>query len=102
MDNPKIINKKIMRGTNNMAKGPAMTIEEANRALEVGIQMANKEIDKGADILATGEMGIGNTTPSSAILSVYSDESLERLVGKGTGLYDSGLSLKFQVIKKAI
>ncbi|HHY14237.1 MAG TPA: nicotinate-nucleotide--dimethylbenzimidazole phosphoribosyltransferase [Thermoanaerobacterales bacterium] len=102
MDNPKIINKKIMRGTNNMAKGPAMTIEEANRALEVGIQMANKEVDKGADILATGEMGIGNTTPSSAILSVYSDESLERLVGKGTGLNDSGLSLKIQVIKKAI
>jgi len=85
-----------------MTKGPAMTRQEAIRALEVGIEMANTEIDKGADLLGTGEMGIGNTTPSSAILAVYSNKPLEQLVGKGTGLNDKGLSLKINAIKKAI
>ncbi len=102
MDHPKVINKKVMRGTRNMTKGPAMTRQEAIRALEVGIEMANTEIDKGADLLGTGEMGIGNTTPSSAILAVYSNKPLEQLVGKGTGLNDKGLSLKINAIKKAI
>ncbi len=64
--------------------------------------MANTEIDKGADLLGTGEMGIGNTTPSSAILAVYSDKPLEQLVGRGTGLNDSGFTLKIKAIKEAI
>ena len=85
MDHPKVINKKVMRGTRNMTKGPAMTRQEAIRALEVGIEMANTEIDKGADLLGTGEMGIGNTTPSSAILAVYSNKPLEQLVGEEQG-----------------
>src|SRR5690625_2598435 len=69
-DEAGVIKRKIKNGTDNMAKGTAMTREEAVRSIEVGIEMANQEAKKGIDLLGTGEMGIGNTTPSTAILSV--------------------------------
>jgi len=71
IDHPDLIVKKIKYGTNNMAKGPAMSRQEAIAAIEAGIEVAEDQIAKGATILATGEMGIGNTTASSAILAVY-------------------------------
>jgi nicotinate-nucleotide--dimethylbenzimidazole phosphoribosyltransferase len=85
-----------------MAKGPAMTEEEAVAAVEVGIKLVNEEIDKGATLIATGEMGIGNTTPSSAILACFSGEDVEFITGRGTGVDDHGLIKKQQAIRKAL
>jgi nicotinate-nucleotide--dimethylbenzimidazole phosphoribosyltransferase len=102
IDHPNLNNCKVRRGTRNMAKEPAMTLEEAIAAIEVGIKLVNEQIDRGATVIATGEMGIGNTTPSSAILACYSNEDLKRITGRGTGLDNNGLTKKQQVIKKAL
>jgi len=93
---------KVRKGTRNMAKEAAMTEEEAVAAIEVGIRLVNKEIDDGATLVATGEMGIGNTTPSSAILACFSGKDITLITGRGTGVDDKGLSIKHKVIKKAI
>ena len=66
---PGLIRRKIMRGTRNLAQGPAMTREEAEQALQVGVDVFNEELPRGLDMVATGDMGIGNTTPSSAIVA---------------------------------
>jgi len=93
---------KVRRGTNNMILGPAMTRQEAVRAVEAGVEVVNREVEKGAVIIATGEMGIGNTTPSSAILSVIAGLEVEKAVGRGTGINDDALENKRLLIKKAI
>lgn len=98
----KIINRKITYGTKNMAKEPAMTREEAVRAVEVGISMVKELKDKGYGILATGEMGIGNTTTSSAITSVLLDVEPETVTGRGAGLSSAGLEKKISTIRKAV
>jgi len=97
-----LINRKIRKGSSNIAKGPAMSKEEAILSLEIGIEMANNAIKSGANLLGTGEMGIGNTTPSSAIIAAVTDEPLSKLVGYGTGIDDERLAHKIEVIKKAI
>lgn len=97
-----IINKKVKYGTNNMVKGPAMTYEEAIKALETGIEIAEVEINKGRKIIGTGEMGIGNTTPSTAILSVLGNIHPEKITGIGANLEASMISNKYKVIEKAI
>jgi nicotinate-nucleotide--dimethylbenzimidazole phosphoribosyltransferase len=97
-----IINKKIKYGTDNMAKGPAMTYEEAIKALETGIEAAEIEIKKGRKIIGTGEMGIGNTTPSTAILSVLGEINPVEITGIGANLEASKVKHKTNVIKKAI
>lgn len=97
-----LISRKIKMGTDNMVKGPAMSKDEAIAAIETGIDVAEKEISEGVTILGTGEMGIGNTTPSSAITAVFGDISVEEVVGKGTGIDDDGLNQKINIIKKAI
>lgn len=97
-----IINRKIRNGTNNLAKGPAMTREEAVAALEIGIGMAQDEINKGANLLGTGEMGIGNTTPSTAILSVLADCDPLEITGRGAGVGQGGILHKAEVIREAI
>ncbi len=102
INHPGLLVRKVKYGTDNMAKGPAMSRQEAIKAIETGIETAQEEIAKEAQILATGEMGIGNTTPSSAILQVYSSHSLKDTVGRGTGLDENSLSKKAMVIKKAI
>lgn len=102
VDFPGIIQKKVRRGTNNMVLGPAMSREDAIAALEVGIETAIKQIDAGYDLLATGDMGIGNTTPSSALLAVFGNLSPEEVCGRGTGVNDEGLKKKIEAIKKAI
>ncbi len=94
--------RKVRAGTRNMALEAAMTEEETMAALEIGMEMAHREIDRGAAILATGEMGIGNTTPSSAILACYSDNNLASIIGRGTGLNDGGLKIKQEAIQKAL
>ena len=97
-----VLIKKIKYGTDNMAKGPAMTREEAIQSIEVGIEIATSEITKGANVLATGEMGIGNTTPSAAILSVLHACHPIEVTGFGAGLGSGGIEHKVAVIQKAI
>ncbi len=102
IDSDKVINCKVRKGTRNMCKEPALTREEAIQALEAGITVAKNEIAKGANLLATGDMGIGNTTPSTAILAVFSNVELELITGRGTGVDDDGLSRKQIAIAKAL
>ncbi|MFH0925586.1 MAG: nicotinate-nucleotide--dimethylbenzimidazole phosphoribosyltransferase [bacterium] len=97
-----VIDKKIAYGTRNIAAGTAMTREEAIRALDAGIEVAEMLIEKGADILATGDMGIGNTTPSSAIVAVFTNRKIEEVTGKGTGICNEGLKKKIALIEKAL
>lgn len=102
VDNPKIINKKVKYGTDNMAKGPAMSREEAVKAILAGIEVTGDLVEKGYDLFATGEMGIGNTTTSSAVCAVLLEESVEKVTGKGAGLTTEALLRKVQVIKDSI
>ncbi|ADG82910.1 nicotinate-nucleotide--dimethylbenzimidazole phosphoribosyltransferase [Thermincola potens] len=99
---PGVIQRKIRPGTANMAIGPAMTREEAIAAIEVGIEMANQQIDAGYDLLATGDMGIGNTTPSSTLLAAFTGLSPAEVAGRGTGVDDEGLKKKINAIAKAL
>jgi nicotinate-nucleotide--dimethylbenzimidazole phosphoribosyltransferase len=97
-----LIAKKIGQGTANMTTGPAMTIEQAVKAVETGIELAQKQAAKGADIIGTGDMGIGNTTPSSAICAVFTGRTVEEVTGRGTGLTDEQLSHKIEMVKRAL
>lgn len=94
--------KKVNRGTGNIAKGPAMTREEAVAAVENGIELFHEELGRGIDIAGTGEMGIGNTTPSSAITAVITKMPVAEVTGRGTGIDEKTLPHKIQVIKNAI
>lgn len=93
---------KVAYGTRNMTREPAMTRDQAIRGIEAGIVMAEELKEKGYQVLATGEMGIGNTTTSSAIASVLLDLPVEKMTGRGAGLSTEGLNRKIQVIKHAI
>jgi nicotinate-nucleotide--dimethylbenzimidazole phosphoribosyltransferase len=97
-----LIVKKIGYGTKNMCQGPAMTGEQAIKAIEAGIEIVNDEVKKGLDIVGTGDMGIGNTTASSAIFAAISGKSVEEVTGRGTGLSDEQLTHKIDVIKRAL
>lgn len=102
VDTPRVEKRKIAYGTKNMAKEPAMTKEEAIRAIETGVQYVTELKEKGYDIIATGEMGIGNTTTSSAIASILLEVEPEVVTGRGAGLSTEGLKRKVAVIKQAI
>jgi nicotinate-nucleotide--dimethylbenzimidazole phosphoribosyltransferase len=100
--NKQLIVKKVDYGTKNICKGPAMTGEQAIKAIEAGIEIVNSEAKKGLDIVGTGDMGIGNTTASSAIFAVLSGKTVEEVTGRGTGLSDEQLRHKVEVIKRAL
>lgn len=102
MNYPDIVNRKIRKGTANMVMGPAMSPEEAVKAIEVGIEMVGDLVKEGYTLLGTGEMGIGNTSTSSAALMSFTGISADEAVGKGAGLTEVGFSLKKNVIKKAL
>lgn len=102
LDCPGLIYKKIRKGTWNMAKGPAMTRQEAIQAVETGIEMVNDLVKDGYNLLGTGEMGIGNTSTSSAILISFSGCPVDVAVGKGAGLNEADYQQKKQVIEKAL
>ncbi|MGL4730266.1 MAG: nicotinate-nucleotide--dimethylbenzimidazole phosphoribosyltransferase [Clostridium sp.] len=102
MDSEKILNKKISYGTKNMTKEPAMTREDAIKAIETGIEIVDNLVKEGYTVLGTGEMGIGNTTTSAAVLSVLSGLEVDKVTGKGSGLTEEQLIHKKNVIKKAI
>ena len=99
---PGLLQRKVMCGTRNLAQGPAMTREEAEQALQVGVDVLLEEAEHGLDIVATGDMGIGNTTSSSAIAAVMTGLPVPEVVGRGTGIDDSGLERKIRVIERAL
>jgi|LGVF01.2.fsa_nt_gb nicotinate-nucleotide--dimethylbenzimidazole phosphoribosyltransferase len=100
--NSNIVMKKIRKGTANMRKGQAMTHNEAKKALEVGIEEAEKAINNGYKILGTGEVGICNTTPSAAIFAALSGIDPGELTGAGANLSEEKMIIKAQVIRDAI
>lgn len=97
-----VIDYKIRKGTSNMAKGPAMSREEAIKCLEIGIEVAEDCIEKGYKVIGIGEMGICNTTPSSAIISVIGDCDPLEVTGIGAGLKKERVAHKASVIRKSI
>jgi nicotinate-nucleotide--dimethylbenzimidazole phosphoribosyltransferase len=99
---PALIVKKISYGTKNMAKEPAMTREEALRALRAGEEAFKEEYARGIDIIGTGEMGIGNTTAASAMTACFARTPVAHVTGKGTGLDEKGLAAKIKVIEKTL
>ena len=98
-----IINRKIMKnGTRNIRRESAMTREEAVKAIETGIEIVDELAEKGYNLFALGEMGIGNTTTSSAVLNVLTDIPLDEIVGRGSGINDQTLEHKKNVVKESI
>ena len=94
--------RKIRYGTGNITKGAAMTREETKKAVETGIEIVASLKKQGYDLIATGEMGIGNTTTTAAVLSVLLDIEPEKITGRGAGLSSEGLERKIAAVKKAI
>jgi len=99
---PGMLHRKVARGTRNFAKGPAMTREETLAALQVGIELADACKTEGIGLIGTGEMGIGNTSPSSAIIAAISGLSVRDLTHRGTGINDTALEHKIRVIEQGL
>jgi len=99
---PQLLPRKIASGTKNIALGPAMTREQAIKSLETGIEIVTSEVGKGLDILGTGDMGIGNTTSSSAICAVMTERPAAEVTGRGAGITDEQLAHKIEVVKSAL
>ena len=99
---PGVLDCRIAPGTADFTLGPAMSREQALEALHTGIRLASELKDTGYDLLAVGEMGIGNTTTSSAVASVLLQAPVEIVTGRGAGLSNAGLEKKIEVIKEAI
>ena len=97
-DLPKVYQKKVAWGTDDFTQGPAMTREQAEAGLKVGMEMADRCIDQGYNLLYTGEMGIGNTTSTSAIVSAYLGVDPLLTVGRGSGINDERMKIKRQVV----
>ncbi|WHH59109.1 nicotinate-nucleotide--dimethylbenzimidazole phosphoribosyltransferase [Petroclostridium sp. X23] len=102
LEHPQIINRKVKWGTDNIAKGPAMSRDEAVKAIEIGIDIISQRVDQGIRLFGTGEMGIGNTTTSGAIAAVYADCPIEHVVGRGAGLTREDYQNKMNIVKKSI
>jgi len=101
-EHPQLLQRKIAHGAANFAHGPAMTREQAAQAVETGIEILSNEVDRGLDLVATGEMGIGNTTPASAITALYTGLPVAQVTGRGTGVDDEGLARKVEAIERAL
>jgi len=99
---PRLVQCKIARGTNNLSRGPAMSGEQARAALEAGIDVVAGEVEKGLDLLGVGDMGIGNTTASSAIAAAVLRCPARQVIGRGTGVSDAALERKVAVIERAL
>lgn len=98
----KILSHKVDYGTQNMVKGPAMTREQAVQSLEAGIKVASCLVKEGYELLGTGDMGIGNTTPSSAIFAALTGLPVRETTGRGTGISEQVLEHKIEVIERAL
>ena len=99
---PGVLVRKIALGTANMAQGPAMTRAQAEAAVQVGLEVVAAEIERGLDLVATGDMGIGNTTASSAIVAAITRQPAALVTGRGTGVDDAGLRRKIAIIERAL
>jgi nicotinate-nucleotide--dimethylbenzimidazole phosphoribosyltransferase len=101
-DAPGLLRCNVRLGTANLAEGPAMSTDEALAALGVGAEVARESIEGGAKLLVTGDMGIGNTTPSAALIAAFTQASPREVTGRGTGIDDEMLNLKTRVIESAL
>ena len=99
---PELIDRKVAYGSRNMAQEPALTREEALQALLVGVEMAEQATAAGVDVLAAGDMGIGNTTPAAALASVFTGRPVTAVTGRGTGIEDPVWRHKMAVINRAL
>ena len=97
-----LVHRKIAKGTKNMRWGPAMDRKQAEDSIQAGIDVVEAEVANGLDALAIGEMGIGNTTASSAITSVFTGLPVQQITGRGTGIDDAGFSHKVEVIEESL
>lgn len=102
MTHPSLIQRKVRYGTANMAQGPAMSREEAEAAIWVGVEVVEEAISRGVSLFVTGEMGIGNTTASAAIVSALTDISPRDSVGRGTGINDERFLHKIAVVERSL
>jgi len=101
-DLAELVERNVAKGTANLAVKPAMTNEQALRALGVGVEIANNAMERGARLLVTGDMGIGNTTPSAALIAALTRTSPQLVTGRGTGIDDEMLNVKTHVIETAL
>jgi nicotinate-nucleotide--dimethylbenzimidazole phosphoribosyltransferase len=101
-DAPNLLQRKVARGTRDLAEGSAMTRQQAQQALETGIAVAGELVDGGADLLVTGDMGIANTTPSAALIAGLTRSEPADVTGRGTGIDDETLRRKTAVVERAL
>jgi nicotinate-nucleotide--dimethylbenzimidazole phosphoribosyltransferase len=99
---PELVSRKVAFSTQNMARGPAMTRAQAEEAVGIGLQVVAAEIETGLDIVAAGDMGIGNTTASAAMSAALMGQPVAKVTGRGTGVDDAGLAHKTEVIERAL
>lgn len=99
---PGVLRRTVRHGTGDLSVGPAMTIREANAALDVGAEIAEVAITDGAQLLVTGEMGIGNTTPAASLIAAFTGQPAGVVTGRGTGIDDATLALKTEVVRGAV
>jgi nicotinate-nucleotide--dimethylbenzimidazole phosphoribosyltransferase len=99
---PQLRDCKVRRGTDSITAGPAMTREEALTAVERGRRLVRDELGKGLDVALTGDMGIGNTTPSAALVCAFTGADPDQVVGRGTGVDDAGLERKRTAVRQAL
>ena len=99
---PGLITHKIAKGTKNFAQEPAMTEEQAWRCIQIGMDLVKDACTRGTNLVGVGEMGIGNTTASAAIVSVLTGQSVEKVTGRGTGVNDRQFRHKISVIEQAL
>lgn len=97
-----LVSKKVVKGSRNMTKSSALTYDEAIKCIEAGIELVKEYHARGYNLFATGEMGIGNTTPSSAVTAVLTGANVEEVTGKGSGIDEKIFKRKIEIIKKAI
>jgi nicotinate-nucleotide--dimethylbenzimidazole phosphoribosyltransferase len=97
-----LVRRKIAKGTRNFREEPAMTVQQTEQAITTGIEIVQAEIQAGLDIVATGDMGIGNTTPAAAITAVFTGFPTAQVTGRGTGVDEQGLQRKIKAIEQAI
>lgn len=97
-----LIRRKIRNGSGDISQGPAMTLEETRRAIQVGIDLALEAADEGFTLIGTGEVGIGNTTPAAALIAALLPCPPEEVTGRGTGLDDAGLKRKTDLVRRVL
>jgi len=99
---PNVLDRKVRRGTDDLALGPAMSVDEARAAVQVGADVATRAVADGAGLLVTGDMGIGNTTPSAALIAALTGRDPIELTGRGTGIDDDMLRRKGKIVAAAV